>query len=331
LGIGFSFPRVLRRRRLGHDGLIQGISAWELEFPAPHRTLDESNAVSQLDTVRYECSNEHGEAGTQDRRHSVPAKWNADDESPLVLMSVAAYTYFRYAHLQPQQQSVSSADDDEDEESPVVDVDTRRKSALRHRAHLIPLTQHSAVNVSVHVIRPTAESSSQLAEKKSKQKFVAKALAAQRKNAAGVAKRVIPYPLPLLYLQEHIGHDLGASFTDHCVYRPEILRGLPHAAVSTTQAPVQALQKLKLVAQSEVSISQVHETSKVAQWSDDSLYRRYCVASGAHQFLCLDGKRTILHSQLNDRYCDCEDGSDEPGPLFPRFGFSIYQIFLSIY
>jgi hypothetical protein len=45
---------------------------------------------------------------------------------------------------------------------------------------------------------------------------------------------------------------------------------------------------------------------------DPALLPRYSLQPG-ESFTCLDESRTIPVQQLNDDYCDCADGSDEPG------------------
>ena len=53
-----------------------------------------------------------------------------------------------------------------------------------------------------------------------------------------------------------------------------------------------------------------------------SLYPKY-VPTSSNLWSCLDGSRSIPWSAVNDDYCDCPDGSDEPGmtvsfrPIYP--------------
>jgi len=36
----------------------------------------------------------------------------------------------------------------------------------------------------------------------------------------------------------------------------------------------------------------------------------------AKDFTCLDGSLSVPFSSVNDDYCDCADGTDEPGTVF---------------
>ena len=55
---------------------------------------------------------------------------------------------------------------------------------------------------------------------------------------------------------------------------------------------------------------------------DPSLAEYY--KQSGDSFKCLDGQRTIKYSLINDNYCDCFDGSDEPGE--PLITFSLESI-----
>lgn len=54
--------------------------------------------------------------------------------------------------------------------------------------------------------------------------------------------------------------------------------------------------------------------SKPLRGLDPALASKYDSASG--KFTCLDGSKTIGFQYVNDDFCDCADGSDEPG-LWP--------------
>lgn len=47
-----------------------------------------------------------------------------------------------------------------------------------------------------------------------------------------------------------------------------------------------------------------------------SLHLKY-VPTSSDLWYCLDGSRSIPWSAVNDDYCDCPDGSDEPGMTTP--------------
>jgi len=47
--------------------------------------------------------------------------------------------------------------------------------------------------------------------------------------------------------------------------------------------------------------------------SDDLLCSDIALYDPNQDFRCLDGSQTIPFAHINDDYCDCKDGSDEPG------------------
>lgn len=49
---------------------------------------------------------------------------------------------------------------------------------------------------------------------------------------------------------------------------------------------------------------------------------KYAPTDGG-KFTCLDGSKTLDFGAVNDNFCHCADGSDEPGALYAGCGHSI--------
>ena len=59
---------------------------------------------------------------------------------------------------------------------------------------------------------------------------------------------------------------------------------------------------------------------------DPSLSAKYKPKTG--RFACFDGSSDLAFDRVNDNFCDCVDGSDEPGKL--KLGRKAYTTGLSI-
>lgn len=45
---------------------------------------------------------------------------------------------------------------------------------------------------------------------------------------------------------------------------------------------------------------------------------------------CKDGSRSLTIDRLNDNFCDCVDGTDEPGDVLVLTGLLIFRIIVTI-
>ena len=57
---------------------------------------------------------------------------------------------------------------------------------------------------------------------------------------------------------------------------------------------------------------------------DPKLAVRYSFADGT--FACFSGGKTLPADRVNDNFCDCPDGSDEPGDAIPRAPCSLERM-----
>lgn len=81
--------------------------------------------------------------------------------------------------------------------------------------------------------------------------------------------------------------------------------------------PIQSQQTIQLNAEYSVFVLAIL-TAIPYRWHNQCFYfvtdKRFY--RERKSFLCIDGSKVIPFEQVNDDYCDCEDGSDEPGKLW---------------
>lgn len=46
---------------------------------------------------------------------------------------------------------------------------------------------------------------------------------------------------------------------------------------------------------------------------------------------CKDGSKSFTRDRINDNFCDCLDGSDEPGTLFTSMKLVVFRGFLLVF
>ena len=108
------------------------------------------------------------------------------------------------------------------------------------------------------------------------------------------------------------------ELVDHCLERPFILHGLPHL-FENKDIPLN-IKTINLL-----PFDQYFNSSLIAypfKYANSGLStadlgfvlrKKYCIAAKTDPFFYCSNGDKIPHSKINDNYCDCPNGLDEPG------------------